>query len=178
MTRAIEAASDVNAKSIRVRDKDGKEVDASTSFIWEFVHDPFTHPDITRIVDPAGVGQMLVDAANPALAALTAEAPRAKRNQDNLEQYAFGVRCYLALGHKLLALGHYQDVTVPRTQAAEELEAVAKEFETLQADFQRLWLAEDRDNDGYRELVKPFSYTIAPCREKSRALQAGTGQRD
>ena len=177
VTRAIEAASDVNAKSIRVRDKDGKEVDVSTSFIWEFVHDPFTHPDITRIVDPAGVGQMLVDAATPALAAFTAEAPKAKRNQDNLEQYAFGVRCYLALGHKLLALGHYKDEAVPRTQAAEELESVAKEFEALQADFQRLWLAEDRDNDGYQELVKRFLYTTTPCREKSKALQEGKEHR-
>ena len=177
MTRAIEAASDVNAKNIRVRDKDGKEVEVSTSFIWEFVHDPFTHPDITRIVAPARVGQMLTDAATPALAALVAEAPKAKRNQDNLEQCAFGVRCYLALGHKLLALGHYQDEAVPRTQAAEELESVAEEFETLQADFQRLWLAEDRDNDGYQTLVKRFLYTTTPCREKAKALREGKEHR-
>ncbi len=177
LTRAIEAASDVNARSIRVRDKEGKEVDASTTFIWEFVHDPFTHPDITRMVDPAEVGQMLTDAATPALAALIAEAPRAKRNQDNLEQYAFGVRCYLALGHKLLALGHYNDEAVPRTQVAKELDSVADEFEALQADFQRLWLAEDRDNDGYQTLVKRFLDTTTPCREKSKALREGEERR-
>ncbi len=177
VTRAIEAASDVNARSIRVRDKDGKEVDVSTTFLWEFVHDPFTHPDITRMVDPAEVGQMLADAATSALAALIAEAPRAKRNQDNLEQYAFGVRCYLALGHKLLALGHYKDEAVPRTQVAKELESVADEFEALQADFQRLWLAEDRDNDGYQTLVKRFLDTTTPCREQSKALREGEERR-
>lgn len=177
VTRAIESSSDVNGRNIRVRDKDGKEVDVSTSFIWEFVHDPFTHADITRMVDPAAVGQMIVDAATPALATLSDETPKAKRNQDNLAQYTFGVRCYLALGHKLLALGHYKDEAVPRTQAGEELEAVAKEFETLQADFQRLWLAEDRDNDGYQELVKRFLYTITPCREKAKALLEGKEQR-
>ncbi len=174
--RAIEASSDVNGKNIRVRDKDGKEVDVSTGFIWEFVHDPFTHADITRIVDPAAVGQMIIDAAVPALTALIVEAPKAKRNQDNLEQYIFGIRCYRALGHKLLALGHYKDEAVPRSQAAEELEAVAKDFETLQTDFQRIWLAEDRDNQGYQDLVKRFLYTVTPCREKSKALLEGKEQ--
>jgi L-ascorbate metabolism protein UlaG (beta-lactamase superfamily) len=176
VTRAIEASSDVNAKTIRVRDKDGKETDITTSFIWEFVHDPFTHPDITRIVDPAAVGQTLVDAALPALLTVASESPKAKRNRDNLEQYTFGIRCYLALGHKLLALGHYKDESVPRARAAEELEAVAKEFETLQTDFQRLWLAEDRDNSGYQDLVKRFLYTIIPCREKAKALLEGKEQ--
>jgi hypothetical protein len=61
---------------------------------------------------------------------------------------------------------------VPRQQAAEELEAVANEYETLQADFKRLWLAEDRDNDGFQELLKRFTYTIIPCREKAKALRA------
>ena len=168
---AIEAASDINAKTIRVRDKDGKEIDVSTSFIWEFVHDPFTHADITRIVAPAGVGKMILDAATPALATLSTELPKTKRNKDNLEQEIFGVRCYVALGHKLVALGHYNDATIPRKQAADELEAVAKEFEALQTDFKRLWLAEDRDNDGFQELLKRFTYTIVPCREKAKALQ-------
>ena len=170
--RAMEAASDINAKTIHVRDKDGKETDISTSFIWEFVHDPFTHADITRIVDPAGVGQMILDAATPALATLSAELPKARRNKDNLEQCLFGVRCYIALGHKLVALGHYNNKVIPRKQAADELEAVAKEFETLQTDFKRLWLVEDRDNDGFQELVKRFTYTIVPCREKAKGLQS------
>ncbi|HPG66813.1 MAG TPA: glycoside hydrolase family 20 zincin-like fold domain-containing protein [Candidatus Hydrogenedentes bacterium] len=170
--RAIEAASDVNAKTVRVRDKDGNETDASTNYIWEFVHDPFTHADITRIADPVGAGQAILEVATPALATLSEEWPKAKRNRDNLEQWLFGVRCYAALGHKLVALGHYNDVAVPRKQVADELEAVAKEFETLQTGFQRLWLAEDRNNDGFQELVRRFTYTIVPCREKAAALRA------
>jgi hypothetical protein len=172
VARAMEAASDVNALRIKVRDKDGKEVEISTTFFWEFVHDPFTHPDITRIVDPAAVGRAVLDAAAPALAALAAERPKARRNQDNLDQWIFGARCYAALGHKLIAAGHSGDPAVPGPQAADELEAVAKEFEALQGDFRRLWLAEDRDNAGFQELVKRFSYTIVPCREKAKALRA------
>jgi hypothetical protein len=168
---AMEAASDVNARSIKVRDKDGKEVEISTSFMWEFVHDPFAHADITRIVDPAAVGQMLLDAATPALAILAENAPKVKRNQDSYERWQFGVRCYQALGHKLLALGHYNDHTVPRAGVAAELEGVANEYETLQADFRRLWLAEDRDNKGYQDLVTRFLFTINPCREKAKALR-------
>jgi len=169
---AIESASDVNAIPIQIRDKDGKESQISTTYIWEFVHDPFAHPDITRIANPGAVGQLIVNAATAALAALSAETLRATRNRDNLDQWIFGVRCYVALGHKLVALGHYNDQTVPRLQVASELEAVATEFASLQTEFQRLWLAEDRDNDGFRELVKRFLYTIAPCREKAKALRA------
>jgi hypothetical protein len=170
--RAIESASDVNATPIQIRDKDGKESQISTTFIWEFVHDPFAHPDITRIANPGKVGQSIVDTAGPALAALSAERLGAKRNTVNLDQWIFGVRCYVALGRKLVALGHYNDHTVPRPQMAGELEAVATEFESLQTEFRRLWLAEDRDNDGFQELVKRFLYTIAPCREKAKALRA------
>lgn len=49
---------------------------------------------------------------------------------------------------------------------------VANEFEALQTEFKRLWLAEDRDNDGFQELVKRFAYTIVPCREKAKVMRA------
>jgi Glycosyl hydrolase family 20, domain 2 len=169
--RAMEAASDVNAKRIRIRDQEGKESEIATTFIWEFVHDPFTHPDLTRIANPCAVGQMILDTARPALAALSVEALQAKRNRDNLEQWTFGVRCYVALGRKLLALGRYKDPAVPRSQVADELAAVADEYESLQTEFKRLWLGEDRDNDGFQELVRRFTYTIGPCREKAKALR-------
>ncbi len=170
--RAIEAASDVNAQRITVRDPQGKESEVTTSFIWEFVHDPFSHPDLTRIAHPAAVGQKILDAAAPALAALSGEARRARRNGDILEQCLFGARCYAALGRKLMALGHYQDPAVPRAQVADQLEAVANDYDSLRTDFKRLWLAEDRDNDGFQELVRRFGYTIGPCREKAKALRA------
>jgi hypothetical protein len=171
--RAVETAGDINAQRITVRDPQGKESETTTSFIWEFVHDPFTHPDLTRIAHPGAVGQKILDTAAPALAALSAQAPRARRNGDTLEQCLFGVRCYAALGRKLAALGHYQDPAVPRAQVADELEAVANDYASLQTDFQRLWLAEDRANDGFQELVKRFGYTIGPCREKAKTLRAG-----
>lgn len=170
--RAIENASDLNGKPIKVRDKDGKEVEITTTYMWEFVHDPFSHPDLTRIVDPGKVGKQIVDRVSPSLATLKAEVPQATRNRDNLEQWLFGVRCYLALGRKLVALGHYRDSTVPRPTVADELIGVADEFASLQTEFKRLWLAEDRDNDGFQELVRRFDYTIGPCRDKAAALRA------
>ncbi len=169
---AMESASDVNAQRVRIRDQDGKESEITTSFIWEFVHDPFTHPDLTRIADPGAVGRTLLEKAEPALAALSAEAPHATRNRDNLDQWIFGVRSYAALGRKLVALGHHRDAAVPRSQVADELTAVANEYQSLQTDFKRLWLAEDRDNDGFQELLRRFTYTIAPCRGKAKALRA------
>ena len=168
--RAIEAASDINAMTMRVRDKDGNEVDSGSNYFWEFVQDPFTHPDITRIVDPAATGHAILAAAEPAVAALSEQLPKATRNRDSLEQHVFGARCYAALGHKLLALGHYNDASIDRAHVAAELEAVAGEFESLQTDFQRLWLAEDRDNEGFQELVKRFTYTIDPLREKAKSI--------
>lgn len=170
--RAMESASDINARPIRVRNADGTETDISSSYIWEFVHDPFTHADITRIADPANVGQAILEAAAPAAEVLAGELKHARRNRDNLEQWLFGARCYVALGHKLLALSHYNDVAVSRKLAAEELEKVAAEFETLQGDFKRLWLAEDRENEGFRDLVKRFTYTIGPCRLKAEEIRS------
>ncbi len=175
VVRAIEAASDVNALRIRVRDPEGKESEITTSFIWEFVHDPFTHPDLTRIADPAAVGRMILERAEPALAILSAEASQAKRNRDILDQWIFGVRCYAVLGRKLVALGHYRDTKMGRMQVADELASVADEYQSLEREFKRLWLAEDRDNDGFQELLRRFTYTIAPCREKAKALRAGAG---
>jgi hypothetical protein len=174
--RAIEAASDVNATRITIRDKAGKESEIATSFIWEFVQDPFTHPDLTRIANPGALGRSILDTAVPALAALCSEALQAKRNRDSLEQWAFGVRCYAALGRKLEALGRYNDPAAPRPKVAEELAAVANEYESLQTDFKRLWLAEDRDNDGFQELVRRFGYTIGPCREQAKALRDRPGR--
>ena len=169
--RAIESASGVNAQTIRVLDKDGSPTNISTGYIWEFFHDPFTHPDITRILEPAVTGQAILDIALPAAATLSEALPKVPRNRDNLEQWLFGVRCYVALGHKLVALGHFKDDAISRKQAAEELASVADEFESLQNDFMRLWLAEDRENDGYETLVKLFTYTIVACREKAKTLQ-------
>lgn len=167
---AMESASSVNAKTVRIRDKDGKESDFPTTYMWEFVHDPFTHADITRMTDPLGAGQAILDSAVPALATLSEECAKATRNQDNLEQWRFGARCYAALGHKLVALGHYNNPAIDRKQVAAELEAVAVEFESLQTEFSQRWLAEDRDNTGFQELVKRFTYTMVPCREKAKQL--------
>ncbi len=170
--RAMEAASDINAQRFTIRDKEGKESEIASGFIWEFVYDPFTHPDLTRIVNPGALGQTILNSTRPALAALSTEALQAKRNRDNLEQWIFGVCCYAALGQKLVVLGHSHDPTVPRLQVADELAAVANEYESLQREFKGLWRAEDRDNDGFQELVRRFTYTILPCREKAKTLRA------
>ena len=95
---------------------------------------------------------------------------RATRNRDNLEQLIFGARNYQAMGRKLVITGHSRDATYPRKQVAEELDELVKTYEGLRTDFSRLWLAEDRENDGYRELVARFDNTIVPCRQKAAEL--------
>lgn len=170
--RAIEAASDVNSRTIRVRDGKGQEVDVSTNYFWEFFQDPFTHADITRIVDPAAVGKMLLESVTPALNILESEMLKVKRNHGNFKQWDFGIRCYVALGHKLIALGHYNDSARPRKTVGMELNEVATEYIGLALFFGQLWGVENRDNEGFQDLMKRFTNTIVPFREKGVSLMA------
>jgi hypothetical protein len=74
------------------------------------------------------------------------------------------------MGRKLIARGHFLDPNVPRAQVAEDLQSLAKEYEALKADFQRLWLADCQDAGSFRAYVQRFDNTILPCRTKAEEL--------
>ena len=74
------------------------------------------------------------------------------------------------MGRKLIARGHFLDHNIPRAQVAEELLALAKTYEGLKAEFQRLWLADCMDAGSFRGYVQRFDNTIVPCRKKAEEL--------
>ena len=124
------------------------------------------------MAEPGAEGLRILGQAEEAVALLEQAQASASRNRDNLDQVLFGARSYRALGHKLVVLGHYNDASYARDNVAGELEALALEYEALKADFQRMWLAEDRENDAYRMHCDRFDSTIAPCRERAAKLRA------
>ena len=170
--RAFHLAGDISTQTVKRLQEDGAVVDVPSNHFWEFFSDPFTHKDLTSLADPGAESARILTQADEAAALLAQAHAAATRNQDNLEQVLFGARSYQALGHKLVALGHYRDDAYPRELVAAELEAVADEYEVLKADFQRMWLAEDRQNDAYEMHCGRFDQTIAPCRAQAVALRA------
>ncbi|HEX2950923.1 MAG TPA: glycoside hydrolase family 20 zincin-like fold domain-containing protein [Armatimonadota bacterium] len=170
VARAINLVGSINSQKIKVFNEK-KEVWGSPSYhYWEFWWDPFKHPELVKIADPAGMAADILKPADEASALLDTALKQATRNNDNIEQLIFGTRNYQALGAKLQMLGHYRDTAVPRTQVADELEELVKTYEGLRTDFQRLWLAEDRKNAGYESLVARFDNTITPCKQKAAEL--------
>jgi hypothetical protein len=83
----------------------------------------------------------------------------------------FGARSYQAMGRKLVALGHYRDKSFPRDKVALEFEQLVETFAELKSEFQRLWLAEDRENANFHGLASRFDRTIIPCKQKIAELQ-------
>jgi hypothetical protein len=170
VARAINLVGGINSQKINVLNEK-KEVCESPSYhYWEFWQDPFTGPDIGKLADPAATAADILRPADEAADLLKRAYEQATRNRDNLEQLEFGTRNYQAMAAKLTMIGHYRDENVPRKQVADEINGLVKTYERLRTDFQRLWLAEDRDNDGFKALVARFDNTIAPCRQKAKEL--------
>ncbi len=170
IARAINLVGGINGQKIKVFNDKKEVVSVDSYHYWEFWQDPFAHPDLVKLADPAGMAADILKPADEAAAALATAYKQATRNQDNIEQLIFGARNYQAMGRKLIMLGHYRDSNVPRAQVVDELNQLVKTYEGLQTDFQRLWLAEDRKNKGYEELVGRFNNTIVPCRQKAAEL--------
>ena len=59
---------------------------------------------------------------------------------------------------------------MPRAQVAEELLSLAKTYEGLKGDFQRLWLADCKDAGSFRGYVQRYDNTITPCWKKAGEL--------
>ncbi|MCU0961708.1 MAG: beta-N-acetylhexosaminidase, partial [Pirellulaceae bacterium] len=172
VARAIHLAGNISGDKVKVRDREGNISETGSYHFWEFFGDPFTREEITSLVDPGADGRRILDQAVPAVKLLEAARVIATRNQDNLDQLLFGARSFEALGHKLVALSHYNDPGYNRGEVASEFESVADTYAALQAEFRRLWLAEDRDNDQFHDHCARFDWTIVPLRQKAMQLRA------
>lgn len=172
IARAFALSGDISNQTVKTVQEDGTVVDTPSTHFWEFFGDPFTHKSLTAMADPAAEGARILQQADEAVALLQAAQSTATRNLDNLEQILFGARNYQALGRKLMAVAHYRDATYDRAAVATELESVATEYEAQKADFQRMWLAEDKQNAGFRVHLDRFDWTIASCRAQAAALRA------
>lgn len=173
VARAFHLASNISDQTVKTVADDGAVVDNASYHFWEFFGDPFTRKEITSMADPGAEGQRILEQVDKAAALLETAQASASRNQDNIEQVLFGARSYQALGHKLLTLAHYNDTAYARDTVADELDALASEYEGLKTDFQRMWLAEDRENDAYGMHCDRFDWTIVPCREMAAKLREG-----
>lgn len=173
VARAIQTLSAVQDPPVKVRNAEGQVVERPFDLLWEFFVDPFTDPKFVALAEPVETGKAILASADESLRLLEAAMSKATRNQDNLEQLVFSARVYQALGHKLVLVGHSRDPQYPPAQLKAELDGLVRSYERLKADFQRLWLAEDRDNDNFRGFVARFDQTIEPCQKKLAELTQG-----
>ncbi len=168
IARAIQLAGDINAQPMVIRTEAGDTpippyLGNATfgRYYYEFFGDPFTDPRITEIVDPLQKGREILAPANRAAALLSAALTAARSNRDNLEQLLFAARNYQAMGQKLVLRAHDLNPSIPREQVQQEVRGLLQTYHQLRADFARLWLAENRDNAGYRELLSRYDRLIA-----------------
>ncbi len=173
VARAYRQASNISQEKVRVTLEDGTVAARPSYHFWEFFGDPFTRKEIVSLADPGAEGARIIRQAGPAVTLLEKARSKATRNAVNLDQLLFGARSFEALGRKLVALGHYNDTTYPRDRVAAEFDAVADTYESLKAEFRRLWLAEDRENDQFKGHCARFDWTIVSLRQKAKELGDG-----
>jgi hypothetical protein len=180
IARAILLLGSINGQKLRLRNAKGgidEPAYAGNStfgrYYYELFGDPFTDPKVLDLAEPGRQGAEIVQAAVQAQALLQAAAGRSSRNREALERLLFAARNYNAMGNKLVMRGHLLDPNVTRAQVARELEVLVKDYERLQADFQRLWLADCKDAGSFRGYVQRFENTLAPCRKKASELTQG-----
>lgn len=173
VARAMNLATSIYGKNIPLRNEKGEvaPADPMNIYLWGFFNDPWEDTNIKSMADRVATGQQILEAENPALDLIQKASGQATRNQDNLEQLLFGIRNYQAMGKKFIVSGHYLDAKIPRAQVIQELEEVVRMYETSKADFQRMWLAEDRDNANYRGMTTWYDRTILPCKQKIEELK-------
>jgi hypothetical protein len=177
IARSILLVGNINGQKLRLRNAQGgidEPAYAGNStfgrYYYEFFGDPFTDPKVLDIVEPGQKGSEILRPALEAQKLLQCASTQISRNQEGLERLIFAARNYEAMGRKLIARGHFLDPNVPRAQVAEELLSLAKAYEALTADFQRLWLADCKDAGSFRAYVQRFDNTILPCRAKAEEL--------
>jgi len=179
VARAINLAGNINGQKLKLRNAAGgidEPAYAGNStfgrYYYEFFGDPFADPKILDIVEPGNMGRAILAPAQQAESLLAAARPKATRNKDVLEQLLFAARNYEAMGKKLIIRERVLDQSVPRSDVAEELLALASSYEGLRTEFSRLWLRDCKDAGSYRGYLQRFDNTIVPCRAKAKELMA------
>ena len=134
VVRALLQATSIYGKNIPYRDDSGKviEGDPMNIYLWGFFNDPWASP-INTLASPVAAGRLILAAAEPALDLIQNAMLRAKRNQDNLEQLAFGIRNYQAMGKKFIASGHYLDAQDPPCHGRPGTERVHRPLREVQS---------------------------------------------
>lgn len=173
VARAINMATGIYKNDVSRRDAaTGKVIsgDPQDIFLAGFSGDPWGNPCST-LTDPAAVGKIVLDPATKALPLLEKAMKMARRNQDNIEQQLYGVRNYEAMGRKFMLVAHDRDKNYPPAKLKQEVAWLVQAYETFQKDYQRLWLAEDKDNKQFRDMVGWMNGTIVPCKNKLAQME-------
>jgi hypothetical protein len=177
IARAILQLGNINGQKLKLRNAAGGIDEPTYSgnstfgrYYYEFFGDPFSDPKVLDIVEPGRKGKEILQPALEAEQLLERVRGQVRQNQDAFERLLFITRNYQAMGRKLIARGHFLDEKIPRSQVAAELLALAKTYEDLKADFQRLWLADCMDAGSFRGYVQRFDSTIVSCRRKAGEL--------
>ena len=177
IARAILLVGNINGQKLKLRNAAGGMDEPTYSgnstfgrYYYEFFGDPLSDPKVLDIVEPGRKGADIFQSALGAEKLLEGARGQVRQNQDALERLLFTAHNYEAMGRKLIARDHLLDHKIPRAQVAEELLALAKTYEGLKADFQRLWLADCLDAGSFRGYVQRFDNTIVPCRKKAEEL--------
>lgn len=179
ISRAINLSGNINGQKLRLHNAAGG-IDEPVYFgnsvygryYYEFFGDPFSDPKILEIADPGDMGRRILQSAQQAEGLFEAAKPKATRNKDVLEQLLFAAKNYEALGKKLVIRERVLDESVPRPQVAQELLALASQYEGLRTEFSRLWLKDCKDAGSYRGYLQRYENTIGPCRAKAKELMA------
>jgi hypothetical protein len=174
---AILLVGNINGQKLKLRNAAGGIDEPAYSgnstfgrYYYEFFGDPLSDPKVLDIVEPDRKGAEILEPALEAEKLLEGARGQVRQNQDAIERLLFAARNYEAMGRKLIARGHFLDHNIPRAQVAKELLALAKTYEGLKADFQRLWLADCMDAGSFRGYVQRYDQTIVPCRKKAEEL--------
>ena len=177
IARAIMLTGNINGQKMKVRNAAGgidEPAYAGNStfgrYYYEFFGDPFTDPKVLDIVEPGRKGREILEPAAEAERLLQQAMAEANQNQDALARLLFTTQNYQAMGQKLIAREHFLDKNVPRSQVAAELLALAKTYQGLKADFERLWLADCKDAGSFHPYLQRFDQTIVSCQKVAAEL--------
>jgi hypothetical protein len=178
IARAIAIAGNINGQKIKLRNAAGGVDEPAYEgngrfgrYYYEFFADPFSDATILEIVDPGQKGRDILEPADEAARLLEAARKAANRNVDVVDELLFAAKNYQAMGRKLIMREHYLDRKIPRGQVAAELVDLVKTYESLCADFKRLWLAGCKDAGSFQGYVQRYDKTILPCRKKAEDLR-------
>ncbi|MHB1000183.1 MAG: glycoside hydrolase family 20 zincin-like fold domain-containing protein [Armatimonadota bacterium] len=172
VAKAIDLAGNINGQKMKTRNPAGEVVEYPYTgnltlghYYWEFFNDPFNDPFIATVVEPGVKSREIREPADKSVSMLEKALKQAKRNKPNIEELLFAAKNYQAMADKLQIRSNYLDKSYPQEKIKSEANNLITQYESLRNEFIRLWTAENKDNDAYRELLSRFDRTINACKE-------------